>query len=221
MTTERFPKELEGQIAASGVIAVLVLDEVDHAVPLARALLDNGITVMELTLRTPAALDGLRRIRDEVPDMLAGAGTILTPGQVSAAVDAGAAFGVAPGLSPNVLEAAEETGLPFAPGIATPSEVEAAIRLKCRILKFFPAEPLGGLKYLKSMAAPYKHLGLRFMPLGGLNFDNMSTYLASDLTLGLGGSWIAPRDVIRQADWRTIGANAAKVRKMVDEAKKG
>lgn len=202
-----------------GVIAVLVIDEARHAVPLARALHEGGIDVMELTLRTPAALDALRLIRSEVPEMLAGIGTILTPQQVSEVHDAGAAFGVAPGTNRRVIEEAFRVGLPFGPGIATPSELETALELGCRDVKFFPAEPSGGLKYLKSLAAPYAHLGVRYVPLGGVSLTNLSDYLADPSILAVGGSWLAPRHLIAAEDWQTVRRNATEARTLADRTR--
>lgn len=212
-----FDDRIAGRIERCGVVAVLTVERAADAVPLARALLEGGIEAMELTLRTAAALDALRAVVAEVPGMLAGAGTVLTPAQVAQVREAGAVFGVAPGTNPHVLEAAREAGLSFAPGVATPSEIEQALELGCRILKFFPAEPIGGLAYLKSMAAPYAHLGVRFMPLGGVNAENMSDYLKSPLVLGLGGSWIASKEAIAARDWAGITATA---REATDIAKK-
>jgi len=210
-----FSEELIERIRGGGVIAVLTLDRSGDAVPLARALLAGGVNAMELTLRTPAAVEGLATIKAAVPEMLAGAGTILTPEQVRQVVEAGAAFGVAPGTNPKVVAEAQAAGLPFAPGVATASEVERAVDLGCRVLKFFPAEAMGGLKYLKSLATPYAHLGLRYMPLGGLNAANMADYLASPFVLALGGSWLARREVIQNRDWQTITANAAEAADIV------
>jgi 2-dehydro-3-deoxyphosphogluconate aldolase/(4S)-4-hydroxy-2-oxoglutarate aldolase len=139
------------RVQRCGVIAVLIVDQAQDAIPLAQALLAGGIDAMELTLRTPAALDALRRIKAEVPKMLVGAGTVLTPEQVSEVAAAGADFAVSPGMNPRVVLAARELGLPFAPGIATPSDIEQAIECGCKLLKFFPAEPLGGLSYLKAI----------------------------------------------------------------------
>ena len=164
----QFPTSMLDRISSAGVIAVMVVDQAVDAVPLARALIACGIDVMELTLRTPAALEALRLIKQEVPEMLAGVGTVLTRSQIDEVVDAGGAFAVAPGLNPSVVQHAQSLGLPFAPGVATPSEIERAVELGCRELKFFPAEPIGGLQYLRSMAAPYSHLGLKFIPLGGI-----------------------------------------------------
>ena len=153
--------------------------------------------------------------------MLAGIGTILSPEQVEDIVEAKAAFGVAPGLNPDVVLKAQELGLPFAPGVATPSELEKAVSLGCKEIKFFPAELMGGLKYLKSFAAPYKHLGLRYIPLGGLNAQNMSDYLKEPLVLALGGSWIAKKELIQQKDFKSITDNALEARKIADRARKG
>lgn len=215
-----FDPELSERIASFGVVAVLVVDRADDAVPLAKALLDGGVGVMELTLRTPAALDALKNIRANVPEMIAGVGTILTPSQVQSAKDAGAAFGVAPGMNPRVLAAAASSGLSFAPGIATPSDIEAALEANCRLLKFFPCEASGGLPYLKNIAAPYAHLGLKYIPLGGLNEKNMSTYLSEPLVSALGGSWLAPRDSIQAGDWTAITARAATATEIITSTRK-
>jgi 2-dehydro-3-deoxyphosphogluconate aldolase/(4S)-4-hydroxy-2-oxoglutarate aldolase len=215
----QFPKELLERIERCGVIAVLVVDELAHAVPLARALIDGGIDAMELTLRTPVAMGALEAIRTQVPGMLAGVGTVLTPEQAGEAANAGAAFGVAPGLNPRVVREAQEKGLPFAPGVATASDLEAALELGCREVKFFPAEATGGMSYLKSLAAPYTHLGVRFVPLGGLKPDNVPEYLSSPLVLAVGGSWIAPRDSIRQENWDAIRSSAAKARAIVNDVR--
>jgi 2-dehydro-3-deoxyphosphogluconate aldolase/(4S)-4-hydroxy-2-oxoglutarate aldolase len=215
----QLPVELFSRIESCGVIAVLVIDNASDAVPLAHALAAGGIDVMELTLRTDAAFDSLTVIRREVPEMLAGVGTVLTPAQVIEAHSAGAAFAVAPGLNRRVVVAAQELGLPFAPGIATPSDMESALELGCRDTKFFPAEPSGGLDYLKSLAAPYAHLGVRYIPLGGVNEENMATYLSSPLILAVGGSWIAPRDLINDQQFDTIRDRAASARRIVDQCK--
>jgi 2-dehydro-3-deoxyphosphogluconate aldolase / (4S)-4-hydroxy-2-oxoglutarate aldolase len=211
MKTSLFPQELLARTHRTGVIAVLVVDDAEDAVPLARALLAGGVDAIELTLRTPAALGALRRIRAEVPEVLAGVGTILTPQQVGEAVGAGAAFGVAPGLNPRVIAEAGKLGLPFAPGICTPSDIEQALELGCTLLKFFPAEPCGGLAYLRSIAAPYAHLGVRYMPLGGVAAANAELYLKEPMVHALGGSWLAPREAIKKRDWPAITRNAREV----------
>ncbi len=210
-----FDPALAARIREMGVVAVLVVERAEDGPPLARALLEGGVGAMELTLRTPAALDALRRIRTEVPEMLAGVGTILTPEQVEAAREAGAAFGVSPGTNPRVLEAAVRVGLSFAPGVATPSDIERALEYGCTLLKLFPAEPLGGIAYLRAMTAPYAHLGVKFIPLGGLTQGNVTQWLAEPLVLAVGGSWLAPKEAIRARDWEAIRALAEAARTAV------
>ena len=215
MLSPLFDSALVDKIAGVGIVAVLVIDEAADAVPLARALLEGGVDVMELTLRTPAALDSLRNVRREVPAMVAGIGTILNVEQLHVAREAGAAFGVSPGCNPRLLTAAREAGFAFGPGVATPTDIEIAVEHGCRLLKFFPAEQLGGLPYLRAMAAPYAHLGLRYIPLGGLTAANAGSYLNDPLIAAIGGSWIAPREAIKARDWHAIKSNARAARQLV------
>jgi 2-dehydro-3-deoxyphosphogluconate aldolase/(4S)-4-hydroxy-2-oxoglutarate aldolase len=210
-----FSPELAARVERAGIIAVLIVDREDDAVPLAKALLDGGIDVMELTLRTEAALGALKQIRAHVPEMVAGVGPILTVDQVREVQAAGAAFGVSPGFNRRVVEAAGSAGLSFAPGVATPSDIEAALEVGCKLLKFFPCEPSGGLPFLKAMAAPYLHLGVKFVPLGGINAKNMTTYLADPLISALGGSWLAPKEAIRNGDWKAITTLAAEAVQLI------
>ena len=215
----QFPPATLERIERCGVIATLVIDEAENVVPLAKALLACGIDVMELTLRTPAAIDALKIVREQVPQMLTGIGTILSPDQLDAVVDAGAAFGVSPGLNSKVVLRAQELGLPFAPGVVTPTDIEAAIELGCRELKFFPAEPSGGIKYLRSMYAAYAHLGLQFIPLGGLNARNMAGYLFDSAVPAIGGSWLATRKLIQNQNWSAVIDNATEARRIIEELK--
>ncbi|MDO5552447.1 MAG: bifunctional 4-hydroxy-2-oxoglutarate aldolase/2-dehydro-3-deoxy-phosphogluconate aldolase [Planctomycetia bacterium] len=210
-----FNSTIVDRIANCGLVAVLIMDRVEDAVPCAKALLEGGVDVMELTLRTDAALGALEAIRRDVPDMLAGVGTIIFPEQVQQAQDAGAAFGVSPGLQRGVMDEAMRLKFPFAPGIMTPSELELALSYGCRNVKFFPSEPLGGLSYLKSIQAPYAHLGVRFLPLGGLTLVNLPDYMNASYILAAGGSWIAPRKLIAARDWTAITKNAADARKII------
>lgn len=216
-----FDSQLAGRITSSGIVAVLVIDRAEDAVPLGRALLAGGVDAIELTLRTPAALDALREIRKSIPELLAGVGTILSTDQVTQVVKAGAAFGVAPGTNPRILAAAREAGLSFAPGVATPSDIEIAIENGCRVLKFFPAEPSGGLAYLKAISAPYAHFGIKYLPLGGVNEKNMAAYLADPLISALGGSWLAPRDKVNAGDWDAITALARQATETIAAVRKG
>ena len=206
-----FPEELLSHLEKRGVVAGFSVEKIKHAVPLAKALLAGGIDVIELTLRTPIGLNAVKLIANKVPEMVVGVGTILTPETAVAVKKAGAHFGVAPGMNPRVVKAAREAGLPFAPGICTPSDLEAAIELGCRFVKFFPAEAAGGVTYLKSMAAPYNHLGIRYFPLGGVNSENMLDYLAEDNVPTVGGTWIVAKNLVQNEAWAGITAAAQKV----------
>lgn len=210
---------LAKKIDDSGVIAVLIIDEVKHAVPMAQALLNGGIDAIELTLRTPAAIDSAKAIKKEVPEMTLGFGTVLTVDQVKAVVDVGADFAVSPGCNPKIIAEARKQGLDFAPGIMTPTDIEIAVEQGCRILKFFPAETSGGMKHLQSISAPYNHLGLKFIPLGGCNIDNATSYLQSPLITAIGGTWVAKRPLIQSEDWDAITKNAKEIRELITKVK--
>jgi len=208
--------EIIKKIENAGVIAVLVIDELKHAVPLAEALIKGGVDAIELTLRTPVAMEAAVVIKKALPQMTLGFGTVITTDQVKAVVDIGADFAVAPGCNPKILTEARKLGLPFAPGIMTPSDIEMAIQEGCQILKFFPAETSGGLKHLNSMVAPYQYLGLKFIPLGGLNIQNAGDYLKSPLITAVGGSWVAKRALITSEDWETITKNAKEIKQLIN-----
>ncbi len=205
-----FPPDQRARLRRAGVVAVLVVEDAADAVPLARTLVENGVDIMELAMRTPASMDALERIAAQVPEMLAGVGTILRADQVVEAKRRGAAFIVTPGTNRRVIESAAEVGIPIAPGIAVPSDIETALEYGCRILKLFPAEQQGGLAYLRAINAPYAHLGLEYIPLGGVSSENCRAYLAERSILAVGGSWIAPRDRIAAKDWKGIGEAAAR-----------
>ena len=185
-----------------GVIPVIALDDPDDALPLAAALTDGGLSCAEVTFRTAAAEESIRRIAAAYPDMLVGAVTVLTTQQVDRAVAAGAKFIVSPGLNPNVVRHCLEKGVPAAPGCCTPSEIEQAIELGLSVVKFFPAEAMGGLKTIKALAAPYT--GLRFMPTGGINASNLRSYLEYPRVLACGGSWMVSKELIRAHDFAQI-----------------
>jgi 2-dehydro-3-deoxyphosphogluconate aldolase/(4S)-4-hydroxy-2-oxoglutarate aldolase len=215
-----FPEPWCTRLQSTGAVAVVIIDEPRHAEPLAAALLEGGIDLIELTLRTPSALEGIRRIRQAFPTVGIGAGTLLEPAQVQVAVEAGATFGVAPGLNPDVVRAARDCGLPFAPGVCTPSEIERALGLGCGLLKYFPAETLGGARHLRITTSPFSHLGVRYMPLGGITLQTAESYLREPSVIALGGSWIAPRELITGGNWGLIRENARAVREMVDNLRK-
>jgi 2-dehydro-3-deoxyphosphogluconate aldolase/(4S)-4-hydroxy-2-oxoglutarate aldolase len=173
-------------------------------VPLAEALLAGGLNVIEITFRTPASEPAVKEIVRRFPEMIVGAGTLLEPAQVQRAHDAGAKFGVAPGLNVRVVDAARQVGLPFVPGAMTPSEVEAALVQGCKILKFFPANLAGGVPMLQALAAPYAHTGVRFIALGGVTPANMREFLDLPIVAAVGGSWIVDPQLIAARDWRAI-----------------
>ncbi|MFF4286260.1 bifunctional 4-hydroxy-2-oxoglutarate aldolase/2-dehydro-3-deoxy-phosphogluconate aldolase [Streptomyces sp. NPDC001633] len=184
------------------VVPVVVLEDAADAVPLARALVAGGLSAIEVTLRTPAALDAVRAIADEVPDAVVGAGTLLTPEQVAAARAAGARFLVSPGWSPRLLGALRDSGLPFLPGVSTASEVVTLLDEGINELKFFPAEAAGGTAYLKSLAAPLPQA--RFCPTGGITLASAPTYLALPNVGCVGGTWMLPADALAAKDWARI-----------------
>jgi 2-dehydro-3-deoxyphosphogluconate aldolase / (4S)-4-hydroxy-2-oxoglutarate aldolase len=184
------------------VIPVIVLSDVAHAVPLARALVAGGLPVVELTLRTPVALEAIRAIAHEVPEILLGAGTVVTPGQAKEALDAGAQFLVSPGSTPSLLGAMADTGLPFLPGTATVSEVLAVLEAGFSEMKFFPAEASGGAAFLKAVAAPVP--AARFCPTGGITADSAAAYLALPNVGCVGGSWLTPADALAAGDWARV-----------------
>jgi 2-dehydro-3-deoxyphosphogluconate aldolase/(4S)-4-hydroxy-2-oxoglutarate aldolase len=206
--TGLFPDKLSAHLYNTGVIAVLMIDDVVDAVPLARALLAGGVDGIELTLRTAVAMQALRSIRAELPEMMVGVGTILSPQQVREVKEAGASFGVSPGMNPRVVSEAVRLGLAFAPGVCTPTDIELAVEQGCRLMKFFPSEPSGGLPYLRTIAAPFAHLGVKYIPLGGVNAENAERYLREPSVQALGGSWLAPRELIARKNWEAITANA-------------
>lgn len=213
--------ELHAHLHRTGVIAVLVLDDAANAVPVARALMAGGVDCIELTLRTPAAMESLRRIREEVPEMIVGVGTILAAQQVHDVKAAGAAFGVSPGLNPRVVREAAQIGLPFAPGVCTPTDIELALEQGCRVMKFFPSEPCGGLTYLRTIATPFAHLGVKYIPLGGVGASNAADYLRESQVLALGGSWLGPKEVIQRKDWAAVTQLASAASKIVQQVRGG
>ena len=198
-------------LESAGIIPVIVIDRVEQAVPLARALVDGGLPVLEVTFRTAAAADSIAAIRREVPEAIVGAGTLLTPEQVRAAVSAGAAFGVAPGFDPAAVDAAKAAGLPFCPGVATASELSQALTAGCRMVKFFPAEAAGGVKMIKNLLGAFRFTGVRFMPTGGVNLSNLDDYLAVPEIVACGGTWIVPKDALAAGNW-------AAIRKLAEDA---
>jgi 2-dehydro-3-deoxyphosphogluconate aldolase / (4S)-4-hydroxy-2-oxoglutarate aldolase len=171
---------------------------------LADALIEGGLPVVEITFRTAAALEVIRKLAKERPQLLVGAGTVLTTADVDAAKSAGAVFAVAPGLNPQTVRRAQSIGLPFLPGIATPTDIEMGLSLGCKLLKFFPAESNGGVGMLKALSAPYKHAGIRFLPTGGVNPANLESYLKLGTVLAVGGTWIAKAEDLANGNWQLV-----------------
>jgi len=202
------------QFKRIGIIPVVVLEHTEHAAKLADVLCDNGLPCAEVTFRTSAAAECIRIMADRHPEMLVGAGTVLTKQSVNLAAEAGAKFIVSPGLNQTVVRYCLDRGIPVAPGTQTPSEMEQAIELGLDLVKFFPAEPAGGLPMIKAVAAPYT--SLVFMPTGGINPQNVRDYLAYDRILACGGSWMVKESMIEAGDWDGI---AKLVRKAADIVK--
>ena len=201
------------------LLCIVVVDDADAAVPLAEALLAGGLNCMEIPFRTACAAEAVRRIRNGVPQIAIGAGTLLTADNVQLAVDAGAQFGVSPGLSEAVSQAAHETKLPLFPGVVTPSEVMRAMELGWRHLKFFPAETFGGVNTLKALAGPFGHTGVKFIPTGGITAATLPNYLAVPQVAAVGGSWMAERKLVAGKNWEKITALTAEAMRLITAAK--
>lgn len=196
------------QLASHGVVPVIALDDPGAALPLADALIAGGLPVAEITFRTAAARATIEAMAAHRPDMLVGSGTVLTEDQVDQSLAAGARFALSPGIDAGVLAHAARVGLPFAPGIMTPSDLQVALRAGCTMVKFFPAMPAGGPNMLKNIAAPYAHTGIGFNPTGGVTMDNLGDWLALPEVRAVGGTWIATRADIAAGNWAKITANA-------------
>jgi 2-dehydro-3-deoxyphosphogluconate aldolase/(4S)-4-hydroxy-2-oxoglutarate aldolase len=202
MTVKEKIDAIVEQLENVGIVPVIKLDKVENAEKLAKALRDGGINCAEVTFRAKGADEVISRMTKAYPDMLVGAGTVLSCEQADAAYKAGAKFCVAPGLNPKVVKHCLDSGIPFAPGVSSASEIEQALELGLDFVKFFPAEQAGGLPYIKSVCAPYSTM--RFMPTGGVSADNLNTYLAFKKIVCCGGSWIVPAKLLDEEDWAGI-----------------
>lgn len=210
-------KQLIEQIQNTAVIPVIKIDDVEDALPLAEALKKGGLCAAEITFRTDAAEESIRRIAEAYPDFLIAAGTVLTPEQADKAMAAGASFIVSPGTNPVVVKHCNEKGYPIIPGVCTPSEVEMAMSLGLTYLKFFPAEAAGGVKMIKAMAAPYTKV--KFMPTGGIGVKNLAEYLTCKAVFACGGSWMVPSDKITDGKFDEIEALTREAVQLVKEIK--
>jgi len=188
------------------VMPVIVIENIDHAVPLARALVAGGIKVLEITLRSEVAVEAIRRVSSEVPEAIVGAGTVITPEDLQAVTEAGAIFAISPGLTPALLTAANRGPIALIPGISTASELMVGMEKGYTEFKFFPAEAAGGVSMLKSIGGPFPQI--TFCPTGGISLKNFNKYLALDNVACVGGSWIVPNNSIEQEDWQSITALA-------------
>ncbi|MBP5281055.1 MAG: bifunctional 4-hydroxy-2-oxoglutarate aldolase/2-dehydro-3-deoxy-phosphogluconate aldolase [Lachnospiraceae bacterium] len=190
------------QISKIGIVPVVKIDRAEDALPLAKALCAGGLPCAEVTFRTDAAAEAIQIMTKNFPNMCVGAGTVLNAAQVDAAVEAGAKFIVSPGLNPRTVKYCQEKGVPITPGTSSPSDIEQAIELGLEVVKFFPAEQSGGLAKIKAMAAPY--VNMKFMPTGGINAKNLTSYLDFPKIIACGGSWMVPGDLINAGEWDKI-----------------
>ena len=207
--------EVLEQIKKTGIIPVVVIDDVKDAEPLAKALCEGGLPCAEVTFRTAPAEEAIRIMAEKFPEMLIGAGTVLTTEQVDRAIAAGAKFIVSPGTNPKIVKYCIEKNIPITPGVCTPSEVEMALELGLEVVKFFPAEQAGGLNMIKAMAAPY--VGLKFMPTGGINPKNVKEYLSYDRIIACGGSWMVKGDLVKEGKFDKIVELAKEAAEIVKE----
>ena len=194
---------------SAGIIPVIVIEDAEKAVPLARALVKGGLPVLEVTFRTEAAAAAISAIKKNVPEAVVGAGTVLTSAQLKAAAEAGAAFCVAPGFDPAIVREARSMSMPFCPGIATASELSQALSEGAPMVKFFPAEAAGGVKMIKNLLGAFRFTGVKFMPTGGVNLSNVEEYLAVPEIIACGGTWIVPKEALAAGDWESIERLAA------------
>ncbi len=190
------------------VVPVIVINNIDHAVPLAKALVAGGVKVLEVTLRTPVAIEAIKRIAAEVPDAIVGAGTVATEADLHAVTEAGGVFAISPGLTPTLIEAALNGSIALIPGISTASELMFGMEYGLREFKFFPAEAAGGIKMIKSIGGPFPQA--TFCPTGGISPDNYKEYLSLKNVACVGGSWLAPTDALEQGDYQKITGLAQK-----------
>lgn len=195
--------DLKALLAKYKVIPVIAVDNAEDILPLGDQLVENGLPVAEITFRSAAAAKAIRLLRAKHPDMLIGAGTVLNEAQVLAAKEAGASFIVSPGLNPNTVKACQKHQIAIVPGVNTPSQIEQAIELGLDTVKFFPAEPSGGLAMLKAMLAPYN--AIKVMPTGGININNIHEYLVVPAVLACGGSWMVDKKLVNNGKWTEIG----------------
>ena len=211
-------KDITERLEKLGVVPVVVLEDAKDAVPLATALVEGGLPCAEVTFRTEAAEESIRLMTEQFPEMLVGAGTVLTVEQVDAAVRAGAKFIVSPGFDAEIVDYCLKNEIPVFPGCISPSEVAQAVKRGLKVVKFFPAEPAGGISMIKAMAAPYT--GLKFMPTGGINAKNLGEYLSCDKIVCCGGSWMVKGELVKTGEFNKIRQLTEEARRLVDSIRK-
>lgn len=209
--------EVLERIKEMGIVPVVVIDDVKNAIPLAKALCEGGLPCAEVTFRTDAAEEAIRIMAEQFPDMLIGAGTVLTIDQVDRAVAAGAKFIVSPGLNPNIVKYCVDKGILITPGCMSPSDIEIALENGLEVVKFFPAEPAGGLKMIKAIAAPY--VNMKFMPTGGINIKNVKEYLLYDRIVACGGSWMVKDSLMKSGEFDKIAELVKEAVQVVKESR--
>lgn len=195
------------QLRKYSIVPVVAVENVSDGVALAETLTNSGLEVVEITFRTTAAAEVIKEVTNQFPNLLVGAGTVLTKKDLDKAISAGSKFAVAPGCNTNILKYALENKFSFFPGVATPSDMESALEVGCNSFKFFPAEAAGGVKMLQALIGPYRHLGVQFMPTGGITVENMNSYLALPEIVAVGGTWIANSADIQAGHWAKIAEN--------------
>jgi 2-dehydro-3-deoxyphosphogluconate aldolase/(4S)-4-hydroxy-2-oxoglutarate aldolase len=199
------------QLRRIAVVPVIAIESAEDALPMADALVSGGLPIAEITFRTAAAAEVIKRLKKERPSLMLGAGTILTVDQLVQAKECGAVFGVTPGFNPQVVKKSVDVGFPLFPGVLTPSEIEQGLSLGLKVMKYFPAEAAGGVNMLKAVSAPYGHLGVKFVPTGGVSLKNLGDYLALSQVIAVGGTWVAAKETISARKWGEIQKNAADV----------
>ncbi|MBN1900091.1 bifunctional 4-hydroxy-2-oxoglutarate aldolase/2-dehydro-3-deoxy-phosphogluconate aldolase [Candidatus Sumerlaeota bacterium] len=192
------------RIEEAKIIPIIVPENAEDVIPVCQALQVGGLMVAEITFRTPSVREALGLMKKNFPDFILGAGTITEMEELESCIQLGAQFAVSPGLNPDIVKRAQELGFPFFPGVCTPTEVDTALRLGCKVLKFFPSDVMGGTKAIKALYGPFKHKGVKFIPTGGINEKNLKEHLATPGVIAIGGSWLVSKTILQEKSWDQI-----------------